>query len=102
MILNVLHNSRAFYPIIIRAYCISKQCFVNFFFFPTKKKKEQGEGNVDVRLCLQPNEQEHTNKTCPRVHTLRTGEYLKLKKGTLESGFTFYLKVYGTAIFSAV
>lgn len=73
---------------------------ISFFF--QQKKKEQGEGNVDVRLCLQPNEQEHTNKTCPRVHTLRTGEYLKLKKGTLESGFTFYLKVYGTAIFSAV
>lgn len=49
MILNVFHNSRAFYRIIIKAYCILD--IVLFFFFP---KKEQGEGNIDVRLCLQP------------------------------------------------
>lgn len=40
---------------IIKAYCICI-CLVS--------KKEQGEGNIDVRLCLQPNEQEHMNKTC--------------------------------------
>lgn len=65
------------------------------------QKQEQGEGNIDVRLCLQPNNQERTNKACSYESTLvESGEYLK--KGPLKSGFTFYHKVYGTANFSSV
>lgn len=33
---------------------------------------------------------------------MESGEYLKLRERPSKSGFTFYLKVYGTAIFSSV
>lgn len=65
---------------------------------------KQGEGNIDVRLCLQLNEQEHMNKTCSYDESTLMGveSTWTYKKGTLESGFTFYLKVYGTDIFSSL
>lgn len=92
MTLNVLLNSRAFY-----IFYYHTLLYIILF----SQKQEQGEGNIDVRLCLQPNNQEHMNKACSFESTLvESGEYLK--NGPLKSGFTFYLKVYGTAIFSSV
>jgi len=41
--------------------------------FSLKKKKKQGEGNIDVRLCLQLNEQEHMNRTCSYDESTRMG-----------------------------